>query len=454
MQLRNAIGIDPDSKGIICSYVKSNIEKPEKKGFLATKNGLNEFVRWLGKHKNIIIAIEGQNGQSKPVEKILRKNGIIFYSFKPYDVDKFRKAVLGQNKNNHKDAESVARYAMALEAQGKLENYKRVWFPDEELQILTRSHEEKTKELTREINRLWKLIRMASVDLYLALGGKNPDISLNGNKIKNVGILTLLSKIPDIQLWKDLSENDILNIMDGNRYKGRMDLISELKKISVNFEPISLSLSLLIKNAAIQIINLTSQKKDLENLIKQVTKDIKAVKILEEIKGISIITASKMIAEIINIKRFAKNDNLASYAGLCLKENKTGESEKMKYSKMFNHRLKDTFMVAAKNFVMFNPDSHLSGYYRNLIKSRVKKTEVRKRVARALVRVIFRKLNAISLDIAPNIQQDRSENEMASGSSHEDHNNPGNISLSTPLNIQTNIDNKGKEKKEVLVEIC
>ncbi len=121
MQLRNAIGIDPDSKGIICSYVKSNIKKPEKKGFLATKNGLNEFVRWLGKHKNIIIAIEGQNGQSKPVEKILRKNGIIFYSFKPYDVDKFRKAVLGQNKNNHKDAESVARYAMALEAQGKMD---------------------------------------------------------------------------------------------------------------------------------------------------------------------------------------------------------------------------------------------------------------------------------------------------------------------------------------------
>ena len=183
----------------------------------------------------------------------------------------------------------------------------------------------------------------------------------------------------------------------------------------------------------------------MENLIKQVTKDNKAVKILEEIKGISIITASKMIAEIINIKRFLKNDNLASYAGLCLKENKTGESEKMKYSKMFNHRLKDTFIVAAKNFVMFNPDSHLSGYYRNLIKSRVKKTEVSKRVARALVRVIFRKLNAISINISPNIQQDRSENEMASGSSREDHNNPGNISFSTPLDMQANIDYKGKE---------
>ena len=109
--------------------------------------------------------------------------------------------------------------------------------------------------------------------------------------------------------------------------------------------------------------------------------------------------------------------------------------------------------MAARNYVMFNPDSHLSGYHRNLIKSGVKKNEARKRVARALVRVIFRKLNAISLDISPNIQQDRSENEMASGSSHEDHNNPGNKSLSTPLDIQANNYNKGKEKNKILIEI-
>ena len=453
MKLRNAIGVDPDSKGMVCCYVKINSGTLEKKEFLATKDGLSKFTTWLGNKTDIIIAIEGHNGQSKPIEKLLRSEGIIFYSFKPYDVDKFRSAVLGQNKNNSKDAESVARYAMALEAQGKVENYKRVWFPDEELQILTRTHEEITKEITREINRLWKLIRMASVDLYLALGGKNPDISINSNKIKNKGVLTLFYKMPDIHLWKKLSENDILVLMGGCNYKGRTNLIYELKKVSINFRPISKALSLLIKNTAFLINSLDSQKRDIENLLKSLTKDNQEVKILEQINGISTTTASKMVAEIINIRRFVKNDNLASYAGLCLKENKTGESEKMKHSFIFNHRLKDTLMVAARNYVMFNPDSHLNGYHRNLIKSGVKKNEARKRVARALVRVIFRKLNAISLDISPNIQQDRSENEMASGSSHEDHNNPGNKSLSTPLDIQANNYNKGKEKNKILIEI-
>lgn len=85
-------------------------------------------------------------------------------------------------------------------------------------------------------------------------------------------------------------------------------------------------------------------------------------------------TSSKIIAEIVNIRRFVKDDSLACYSGLCLIENKTGESERMKHSRLFNHRLKDAFMIAARNFVKFNPDSHLSGYFRNLIKGGMKKT--------------------------------------------------------------------------------
>jgi hypothetical protein len=47
-----------------------------------------------------------------------RRPGVVFYSLKPADTDKFRKAVLWQSKDNERDAERVARYAMALVAQG------------------------------------------------------------------------------------------------------------------------------------------------------------------------------------------------------------------------------------------------------------------------------------------------------------------------------------------------
>ncbi|MGQ9617328.1 MAG: IS110 family transposase [Spirochaetota bacterium] len=147
------------------------------------------------------------------MEKALRAAGIAFYSFKAADVDKFRKAVLGHNKNNKKDAESVARYAMALEAQGKLGNWKGVWSPDEALQSLTRSYAQRTKKLTREINRLWKLLRSASVDLYLALGGEHPDIDITENLLQQEGIVALLTAKPDIYEWKILSEADFLALM-------------------------------------------------------------------------------------------------------------------------------------------------------------------------------------------------------------------------------------------------
>jgi hypothetical protein len=134
MGLRDAIGIDPDSKGFICAAVRLSGAPVSTKGYMASESDLKAFLRWVKEQGDIIVAIEGANGFSRPLEKALRAAGIIFYSFKPADTNAFRKAVLGQNKDNRKDAESVARYAMALETQGKLERSRRVWFADAELQ--------------------------------------------------------------------------------------------------------------------------------------------------------------------------------------------------------------------------------------------------------------------------------------------------------------------------------
>ena len=159
-----AIGIDPDAKGFVCALVKGEESKVIRR-FGATDHEVQSFIRWVKTVGDVIVAIEGGNGQSRPIEKGLRKAGVVFYSFKPADTDRFRKALLGQNKNNEKDAESVARYAMALETQGKLSRYRRMWFPDAELQLLTRSYERISAEKTAEMNRLWKTLRLASPDL-------------------------------------------------------------------------------------------------------------------------------------------------------------------------------------------------------------------------------------------------------------------------------------------------
>ena len=273
MGLRNAIGIDPDSKGIQCALVKSGEIRAQQKGYLATKEGMESFIRWVKAQDDIIVAIEGSNGLSLPIEKALRASGTVFYSFKPSDVAKFRKAVLGQNKNNKLDAESTARYAMALESQEMLDNWKRVWRVDEQLQGLTRSYAQKVKESTRETNRLWKLLRTASVDLYLALGGQHPDADINGNILQNDNILGLLAEKSDIYEWKSFSEADFAALLGPRSYVGREQLIEELQKLAMSFTQVPAAICLMIKNAADQILLLRRQQSEIKKMLETLTKE-------------------------------------------------------------------------------------------------------------------------------------------------------------------------------------
>ncbi len=432
--MRDAIGIDPDSTGFVCALVKAASAHAETKGFMATQTDIAKFVRWVRGQGDLIVAIEGSNGLSKPLEKALREVGMVFYSFKPADTDKFRKAVLGQNKDNQKDAEGVARYAMALEAQGKLDRYRRVWFADVELQLLTRRYERKSCAKTAEVNGLWKLIRHASPDLYLALGGRNPETDLSENTLQNVGILTLLGEKPNLGEWKEFSEEELLVAMGGSR-SGRRELIRELRKVAGTFPQTSLAVALMIRDSARNILRLKREEADIARMLEQMTKDSPEVQMLKQKQGIGAVTATSIIAEIINIQRFGREDNLAGYAGLGRREHSTGDTTREVASQTFNRRLKDALMTAARNYVRFNPDSHLAGYYRNLLKKGMGQLEANRRAARALVRVIFRELHALQeSDTDPREAQGPQEGESdvasgvtRSGQSHSSNTSPSSL---------------------------
>ena len=436
MKQRNAIGIDPDSRGFVCAYVKYSDTKVAHKGYLATEADLKSFLRWVKGEKDVVVAVEGSNGLSKPIETALRDAGIVFYSFKPSDTERFRKAVLGQNKNNEKDAESVARYAMALEAQGKLENYRRVWFADMELQLLTRRYGSLAKQLTAEGNRLWKLLRYACPDLYLALAGKNPEVDCGPKMVKSQGILHLLITMPDVGQWKSLSEEQMLEAMGGGNYKGRRELVRELRKVVDSFRPISDSMALLLSRGAHQIRRLKEEQLHIVRMLEKVTAGNAAVQALRQMRGIGPITAATMIAEIIDIRRFAREDSLACYCGFGMREYSTGQTTSMRATELFNHRLKDSFMKAARNVVFYNPDSHLAGYQRNLMKAGMSQVQAMKRVARALVRGLYRKLSALPVAAETEAQtedeKERGEGAMASGATRSGQGHVSDIALPSP----------------------
>jgi hypothetical protein len=450
MEQRKVIGIDPDSKGFQCIYIKEGTRKITDEYFYVDKNGLQKFINWILKIGNAIIAIEGSNGQNRPIEKELRKNNIVFYSFKPVDVDRYRRAILGENKNNVRDAEATASLALALDIQNRLENYKRVWFCEDGLRLLTRHYDKITKDKTAEINSLWKLIRIISPDLYLFLHGKKIGAEeAKGSKLDNKSLLNLLSSKPDPSEWKDCTEVELLEAMGGKMQRGVIEKIMGIKKIARNISPEDSSISILIKSKATHILFLKQQLKEIVNALKKKAEDNVAIQNIVEKKGIGITTAATIVAEIIDIRRFMKDDNLASYSGLGRKTDATGDSKNEKKMCFYNRRLKNAFITAAKNFVRFNPDHHLTGYYTYLInesKRNMKKTEAYKRVARSLVRMIFKRLNGLLEITEPIVELKRKEGGMANGKTRNT-NVLSNIPPSTELSLN---DREGRSqiKKE------
>jgi hypothetical protein len=203
----------------------------------------------------------------------------------------------------------------------------------------------------------------------------------------------------------------------------------------------------LIRSSAQQIERCKAEQAEITRMLELLTADNAAVQVLKQMRGIGTRTAATMIAEIIDIRRFAREDSLACYSGLGMKEHSTGNSLRMVPTQLFNHRLKDVFMTAARNFVLYNPDSHLAGYHRNLVKRGMSSLEATRRVARALVRVIYRELSAVvaAQDTHTPVATKKKEGEgdMASGLTRSDQNHTSNIS---PSSLRTS---KATESKRV-----
>ena len=81
--MRCAIGIDPESMGVVCALVNGN--SVINKSFLATQESPKKPLKWIEQQGEVLVAIEGFHGQSQPIEKVFRDNGLVFHSFRPGD---------------------------------------------------------------------------------------------------------------------------------------------------------------------------------------------------------------------------------------------------------------------------------------------------------------------------------------------------------------------------------
>jgi transposase len=329
MGLRDAIGIDPDSKGFVCATVKLSGAPVTTKGYLATESDLKAFVRWIKGQGDIIVAIEGSNGLSRPLEKALREAQVIFYSFKPADTDKFRKAVLGQNKDNRRDAESVARCAMALEAQGKLERYRRVWFADAQASA---SHPWLREEVSGCDRGAQPPVEAASPGLAGSVpgpGGRPSGGRAPGESPANPGS----SHPVEPETGSQPVEGPQRRAVAGSHGRRQVQGAGEAHRAVAHARG-KLSGRLTgdgpaDPNRCQHVQRLKAEQTEIIRMLEALTAENMAVHALKQIPGIATLTASTLAAEIIDVRRFPREDSLACYSGLGMKEHSAGDNFRM-----------------------------------------------------------------------------------------------------------------------------
>lgn len=238
------------------------------------------------------------------------------------------------------------------------------------------------------------MIHGISGDLFLAL--RNP--SEDEHQAKGLSpewLLKLLSSYPDINSWQTFTRERIIREMAEHR-KNVIGKVLQLKDIVTDIRSLSAVEQVTLQVTASTALALKQAVKSLYRQLDKETEKNVAAKHLRTYKGIGPVISALIVSEVADITRFPNNNHLASYAGLGRQEFKTGSSRNERSPHLFNRRLKNALMTGARCYTLFNPDSHLTGYYRSLGSKGMKQTERYKRVARALVRRFYRDLKMIA----------------------------------------------------------
>jgi transposase len=387
MELHNAIGIDPDSRGCVACLVKRNGEKSIARTFTLTSHGREEIASFLARDPGTLIGIEGRRGQSSPLETMFERKGIKYYSIPAVKIGSYRTAMVGSQKNNRDDARAVAEFLLDLEAKGQLPSFAPPEKVDEELRILARDRLQIGQDLTVHFNRLWKAFKEGANDLYLALAGVDEEaIKMN---LCSKRLLRLCVSFPDVSKWINLSETELKEISGGKEARG-WETFVRIVKTKVD-KPLGLAHQYAIKHTAENLLQLIEQKAELEAALEMLVAERPAVTALRDhYSGLGTFGASLIAEEVVTISRFKNDDRLASYSGLTKRDYSTGMNSTQRHPSSCNKRLKTAFISFARTYLLFNKGSHLEKYHQHLLKTGMSRMEALKRVARALVRDVYR----------------------------------------------------------------
>jgi len=350
---------------------------------------LNEFTENIKLFKQIekqekgklSFALEGKNGYSNPLDRILLDQGFTLYNVDNFKLKRFREAFAGEWRDDERDSLMLSKMLKLKEhIDSKREKvFIKIEKPSpvtESLKLLSRHQQTLIDEKVRLINRLRKKL-LEICPQILELG-----------KVKNKKIIAILAKYSDFSKYKRITLCSLLKIK-GIGKKGGSFLLKRLNHIEY-MPGLTDIYKTLILSYAKRILELQREIKDIDKKLDEIGEKDKTVNHLKTIPGVATKLASRLIGEIGDINLFPSEKQLAIYCGIACVNNDSGKVTKAKAVYKANKICKQTLITMAGGSIPLSPQC--KAYY---LKKRVegkRHNHALRCLARQLIKVIYKML--------------------------------------------------------------
>ena len=383
-RLSGGIDVGSESHHIIILDEEDNFLYNQK-----VAHKLNEFTENIKLFKQIekkeggkiSFALEGKNGYSNPLDRILLDQGFTLYNVDNLKLKRFREAFAGEWRDDERDS-------LMLSKMLKLKDYidskrEKVFIKiekpsplTESLKLLSRHQQTLIDEKVRLVNRLGKKLLEVCPQI-LRLG-----------KLKNKKIITILAKYPDFSKYKRITLKSLLKIK-GIGKKGAFFLLKRLNNIEY-MPGLTDIYKTIILSYTQRILELQKEIEDIDKKLDEIGEKSKEVNHLKTIPGVATKLASRLIGEIGDINRFPSEKQLAIYCGVACVDNNSGKVTKAKAVYKANKICKQTLITMAGCSI--RSIHQCKAYYLKKRTEGKSHNHTLRCLARQLIKVIYRML--------------------------------------------------------------
>jgi len=326
-------------------------------------------------------ALEGKNGYSAPLDRILLDQGFTLYNVDNFKLKRFREAFAGEWRDDQRDSLMLSKMLKLKEHINSQREkvFIKIEKPSlltESLKLLSRHQQTLIDEKVRLINRLGKKLLEVCPQI-LKLG-----------KLKNKKIIAVLAKYPDFSKYKRITLCSLLKIR-GIGEKGAFFLLKRLNNIEY-MPGLTDIYQTIILSYAKRILELQKEIEDLDKKLDEIGEESKEVKHLKTIPGVATKLASRLIGEIGDIDRFPSEKQLAVYCGVACVDNNSGKVTKAKAVYKANKICKHTLITMAGGSIRFS--FQCRDYYLKKRAEGKSHNHTLRCLARQLIRVIYKML--------------------------------------------------------------